>query len=234
MRPVSLSTRANGVPGSSRSAGTKTRARSERVHPLGLKTASEARASGRGAQGRGEAVQSGIEQRIRAVERLVGEGRFPAPLQRAGVDILEPFVPGIRRAPGVLIEERHPLVDPVDLVLDGCRRGFLGRHVGKGVQRLASANGGLRAPVEAERQGPGANTIDPPVGPIALVGGDPVAEAGLCGFEEVAVERQTQIGGRPTARSNRGPFPRSPGLAAHCRPARSACGGAGCRADRAA
>ena len=104
-----------------RSAGRKTRASASRSKPTGLKTSNDRQRIRRWRKARGQPVQAGIEQLGRRLRRLMGEVRLAVPLQIARLDMFEPGQPGIGRAPGVLVEQRHRFIRGVDLRAPGSR-----------------------------------------------------------------------------------------------------------------
>ena len=111
--------------------------------------------------------------------------RLALPLQRAGVVLLEAVCPGIRGAPGVLIEESHCLVSRFYAVLPFAL--FSTERIRQRVYSLSDRGQHLSRTIETKLARCRANAVRPPVGPVALESFDTIAEITLRNFEELAI-----------------------------------------------
>ncbi len=125
-----------------------------------------------------------------------GLGVLPVPLLLAGAVAVVAVGPGVAGAPGVLVEQRGGAVDG---------RGARGdrRAVGNAEQLgvpghgLRLGEGRLPAPGGGQRDGAGADAVDPPVAPVAPVGLQAVPDPLLRVLEEVLVAGGAQPRVRP-------------------------------------
>ena len=106
----------------------------------------------RGRKGRSKMLKSRDEELIGTIERLIGKGRLPTPLQLPGFPRIELVVPRIGRSPGMFIKERGILVDAIDGAIN-VGQLLAGQGGGNRVQRLCGADRALRLPVQSQAAG---------------------------------------------------------------------------------
>ena len=104
-----------------------------------------------------------------------------------------PWVPGVARAPGVLVEHRDRVVDPPALGR-GIRDAGAPDPRGQLGERRRIGDGGLSFAAQRERHGGRSDALDPPVAPVALDGDQIVAVALLRLGEEVSLRETRSVG----------------------------------------
>ena len=141
--------------------------RHEELDQVGARAAARIEDEDRLEQGRPEAGAGRLAQRLRAIPCLDGERSLGLPLQLGRLATRERAAGGVGGAPGVLVEQRHALVDAIGFAGPVEVRVGAGEGVGHDVQRLCRPYRRLGTAVEADLARGRAEAVGPPVGPVA-------------------------------------------------------------------